>query len=55
MSAQLSLFGASNLAITVAMPQAPTLIPHTNWPYPGVNHPALKGEACKAAMPSKSG
>lgn len=36
MSAQQSLFSASNLANTVEIPLAPNLIPHTDWPFPGM-------------------
>ena len=37
MSAQQSLFSASNLARTVQVPPAPNqLTPHTDWPYPGM-------------------
>jgi hypothetical protein len=37
MSAQQSLFSASNLARTVQVPAAPNqLTPHTDWPYPGM-------------------
>lgn len=37
MSAQQSLFSASNLARTVQVPPAPNqLTPHTDWPFPGI-------------------
>lgn len=37
MSAQQSLFSASNLARTVQVPPAPNqLTPHTDWPFPGM-------------------
>jgi hypothetical protein len=36
MAAQIDLFSAENLASTEQVPPAPKLIPHTDWPYPGM-------------------
>ena len=48
MNAQQSLFGPANLASTVAMPPAPILIPHTDWPYPGMT-PEASAQASMAS------
>jgi len=33
---QASLFDARNLAATVQFPEAPVLVPHSDWPFPGL-------------------
>lgn len=34
---QIELFSAANLAPTVKVPPAPTLVPHYDWPFPGMS------------------
>ncbi len=34
---QAELFSAANLAPTVKIPQAPVLVPHYEWPFPGMS------------------
>jgi hypothetical protein len=48
MTKQLSLFNPSNFTATVQIPPAPKLVPHTNWPYPGMT-PETSAQASAAS------
>lgn len=43
---QQSLFSAANLAATVQIPVPPELVPHTDWPFPGLT----PNESAQAAL-----
>lgn len=47
MSTQLSLLSPASLAASVLIPKAPALIPHTDWPYPGMT-PTTSAQAAAA-------